>query len=680
MGGFLSSIMERWGKFYRRSSIQVILSLSFTAVAVAGMIFLGLTLFLRFSASNNAQLAKNSQRVLAQVNLNLDAYLRGMMRVSDTMYYRVIKNADLESDSLDAQMALLYESNRDSLVSIAVFAQSGELVSATPLATLKKSVSPQRQDWFAAAVDRIENLHFSTPHVQNLFEDPDYRYRWVVSLSRQVELTRAGSIEGGVLLVDMSFSGIEQICKDVELASSDGYLYLIDGDGEIIYHPRQQLIYAGLLEENNRTAAGYEDGSHAETFGGAKRQVTVKTVGYTGWKLVGVVPADNIWDNYGQLLLFFLFVVLFSIFLLVFVNLHLSERISVPIKTLERAVKELEAGREEGDIDVSGPYEIEHLGHSIRSMVSTMRHLMDDIIEQEAQKRRSELDVLQSQINPHFLYNTLDSVVWMTENGRTDEAILMVTSLARFFRISLSRGSNIIPIADELEHARHYLTIQKMRYKNKFSAVIAAEDGVEGLYTIKLIVQPILENAIYHGMAYADGDGEIAVRARRDGEDVVIEVADNGPGMPEETVERLLDQSYAAAPGTKGSGIGLRNVHQRIRLTFGEEYGLAIHSEPDAGTTVCIRLPVLEGPEAAAVRREGEAGSTGPCCRCLFWWPWAWGCSSPWWPLTSPAVRTPSCWRSQSSSGRRTALAGRRPDRAWSRPPPTWGPSCAFSP
>lgn len=607
MGGFLSSIMERWGKFYRRSSIQVILSLSFTAVAVAGMIFLGLTLFLRFSASNNAQLAKNSQRVLAQVNLNLDAYLRGMMRVSDTMYYRVIKNADLDSDSLDAQMALLYENNRDSLVSIAVFAQSGELVSATPLATLKKSVFPQRQDWFAAAVDRIENLHFSTPHVQNLFEDPDYRYRWVVSLSRQVELTRAGSIEGGVLLVDMSFSGIEQICKDVELASSDGYLYLIDGDGEIIYHPRQQLIYAGLLEENNRTAAGYEDGSHAETFGGAKRQVTVKTVGYTGWKLVGVVPADNIWDNYGQLLLFFLFVVLFSIFLLVFVNLHLSERISVPIKTLERAVKELEAGREEVDIDVSGPYEIEHLGHSIRSMVSTMRHLMDDIIEQEAQKRRSELDVLQSQINPHFLYNTLDSVVWMTENGRTDEAILMVTSLARFFRISLSRGSNIIPIADELEHARHYLTIQKMRYKNKFSAVIAAEDGVEGLYTIKLIVQPILENAIYHGMAYADGDGEITVRARRDGEDVVIEVADNGPGMPEETVERLLDQSYAAAPGTKGSGIGLRNVHQRIRLTFGEEYGLAIHSEPDAGTTVCIRLPVLEGPEAAAVRREGEA-------------------------------------------------------------------------
>lgn len=604
MYGLFGSLMERWRRFYRRSSIQVILSLSFTAVAVVGMVFLGLTLFLRFSASNNAQAAKNSQRVLAQVNLNLDSYLRSMMRVSDAMYYQVIKNTDLAAGSLDEEMELLYESNRDMLVSIAVFSQSGELISAAPMAPLKKEVFPQRQDWFVAAAEKIENLHFSTPHVQNLFEDPDYRYRWVVSLSRQVELTRAGGIESGVLLVDMSFGGIEQICKDVELSASGGYLYLIDGDGEIIYHPRQQLIYAGLLQENNRAAAAYKDGSHEESFGGRGRQVTVKTVGYTGWKLVGVVPADNIWDNYGQLLLFFLFVVLFSVFLLVFVNLHLSERISVPIKALDRSVKKLEAGCEAVDLEVSGPYEIEHLGHSIRSMVSTLRHLMDDIIEQEAQKRRSELDVLQAQINPHFLYNTLDSVVWMTENGQTDDAVLMVTSLARFFRISLSRGSNIISIADELDHARHYLTIQKMRYKNKFSASIEAEDGVETLYTIKLIIQPILENAIYHGMAYADGDGRIIVRAFRQGEDVVVEVTDNGPGMPAETVARLLEPGYAAAPDSKGSGIGLRNVHQRIRLTFGERYGLSIRSEPDAGTTVEVRLPALDETGAAPYRKE----------------------------------------------------------------------------
>ena len=600
----IQSLHRRWRELYSRSSIQMILSLSFTAVAVVGLVGLGLALFLRFSSSNNTQQAENSQRVLTQVNWNLDAYLRRMMRVSDTAYYSVIKNTDLEDGDLSPALDLLYENNRDSLVSIAVFSQEGELVAAAPLQELKNSVSPRWEDWFTQAADKIENLHFSTPHVQNLWADPDQRYRWVVSLSRYVELSRGGSMEGGVLLVDMSFSGIEQICKDVDLAGS-GYLYLIDGSGEIIYHPRQQLIYAGLQEENNLAAAGYSDGSHKETFQGSRRQVTVKTVGYTGWKLVGVVPMVSLWDNYGQLVLFVLFVLLFSVFLLVFVNLRLSEWITAPVKKLDRAVKDLEARKENIDFDVGGPYEVEHLSHSLRSMASTMDHLMEDIIQQEEQKRRSELDVLQSQINPHFLYNTLDSVVWMTENGRTQDAVVMLTSLARFFRISLSRGSNVITIGDELEHARHYLTIQKMRYKNKFSASITAAEGVESLYTIKLIVQPVLENAIYHGMAYADGDGEIAVRAFREGDDVIIQVTDNGPGMPEEVVERLLDPNGPAAlAGAKGSGIGFRNVHQRLRLTFGPAYGLTILSEPDDGTTVRIRLPALDEEAARRYRKE----------------------------------------------------------------------------
>ncbi|MEG1774438.1 MAG: sensor histidine kinase, partial [Oscillospiraceae bacterium] len=189
MRAFFGSLMKRISNLYRKSSIQLIISVSFTLVAVVGMLFMGASLFARFSASTDALLAEDSRRVLDQVNLSLDSYLRSMMRVSDTMYYRVIKNADLAEDSLDDRMNLLYETNRDTLVSIAVFAQNGELVSATPLSNLKKGVVPDEQDWFIAAVEKIENLHFSTPHVQNLFDDPDYLYRWVVSVSRQVELT-----------------------------------------------------------------------------------------------------------------------------------------------------------------------------------------------------------------------------------------------------------------------------------------------------------------------------------------------------------------------------------------------------------------------------------------------------------------------------------------------------------
>ncbi|SFI98877.1 two-component system, sensor histidine kinase YesM [Ruminococcaceae bacterium D5] len=592
MSNFLDSMMRRLSVWYRRSSIQVVISLSFTIVAVIGMILLGSALLLRFSSSTDALLAEDSRRILDQVNLNLDSYLRSMMRVSDTMYYRVIKNADLAEDSIGAGMNLLYETNRDTVVSIAVFSQNGGLVSATPLSNLKRQARPEQQEWFTAAAEKIENLHFSTPHVQNLFEDPDYLYRWVVSLSRQVELTRAGAIESGVLLVDMNFGGIEQICKNVDLGES-GYLYLIDGDGEIIYHPRQQLIYASLLRENNRAAAGYEDGIHREKFGGETRQVTVKTVGYTGWKLVGVVPAESLASNHIQLRLFGIFVVLFFIFFLVFVNLGVSERIAVPIKALEQSVKELEAGSETVDIAIGGPYEVQHLGNSIRSMVSTMRQLMDDIIRQEESKRKSELDVLQSQINPHFLYNTLDSIVWMIENNRYDDAIVMVTSLARLFRISLSRGRTLITVGEELEHARHYMTIQKMRFKNKFTSEIRADGEALGCETVKLVVQPIVENAIYHGMEYADGDGEILVWAHIEGEDLYIDVTDNGPGMRQEQVDRLLrEDDGPAAPSRGGSGIGLRNVHQRIQLTYGEPYGLEIESEPDEGTTIRIHLPV----------------------------------------------------------------------------------------
>ena len=266
---------------YRTMSIQMVISLSFTVAAVAGMVLMGLSLVWRYSAGTEQLVRENTERVLGQVNMNMDSYLRRMMRVSDTMYYRIIKNADLATQSLDEGMELLYEENRDELVSIAVFDSRGALVAGTPLTALKEGADPASSDWYQAALDKMENLHFSTPHIQRLFADPDENFRWVVSLSRYVQLTREGSTYSGVLLVDMGFSGIEQVCRDVELAGG-GYIYLTDAAGELIYHPRQQLIYAGLDTENILAAASLADGTHTETFQGERRLVTVMTVGDTG--------------------------------------------------------------------------------------------------------------------------------------------------------------------------------------------------------------------------------------------------------------------------------------------------------------------------------------------------------------------------------------------------------------
>lgn len=592
----------RLTQWYRGMSIQMVLSLSFTAVALAGIVFMGSSILLRFSDSTERLTEESTQRLLAQVNMNLDSYLRRMMRVSDAVYYRVIKKTDITDRSLTEDMGLLYEENRDSLVSIAIFNEGGALEAAVPLAGSRLTAFPNESTWFRMALEKMENLHFSTPHIQELFDDPDYRARWVVSLSRHVQLTRDGRTERGVLLVDMSFGGIAQVCQNVDLPNG-GYVYLIDRNGELIYHPRQQLIYSGLLEENNLTAAAYGDGSHQEVFRGERREVTVKTVGYTGWRLVGVVPNPPLLGEGDYLLLFAIAILLFSAFLMAFLNFRISAYISDPILRLDQAVRELEAGSEEVRFEESGCDEVRRLGRSIASMVSTMRHLMEDISVQEGQKRRNELEVLQSQINPHFLYNTLDSVIWMTESGRTQEAIQMVTSLARFFRISLSGGRRIIPLGDELEHARHYLSIQEIRYRNRFQFRIGALAGTEGLYTLKLTLQPLLENAIYHGMAGVEDDGKITVEARREGDELIIDVSDNGVGMPPAVLEGLLTGRRGES-ASGGSGIGVRNVHQRLRLSFGEPYGLTIFSEPDEGTTVRIRLPVLTAEAAAAWEEE----------------------------------------------------------------------------
>lgn len=575
----------------QRRSLQFTISISFTIVAVLGMALVGMSLAMRYVSNTEELTTKNNQRIVDQVSINLDSYLRSMMHVSDSIYYSVIKNADIKKDNIRDQMSLLYETNHDQIISVSVFSDKGKVIAAEPLNELKETADVTKQPWFQNAAARIENLHFSTPHVENLFKDPDNKYHWVVSLSRSVELTSTGTISHGVLLVDMNFTGIEEICSNVDLGKSS-YIYIIDSNGEIIYHPRQELIYSDLIQENNRKAASYQDGTQLETFDNKERLVTVKTVGYTGWKIIAVTPTKDITDNYFQYNLFALLCAAFVSFLLIFVNIYISSRIATPIERLESSVKSIEKGDlDETKISVSGSYEVQHLGKTIRLMVRDMKKLMDDIVHEQESKRKSELDALQSQINPHFLYNTLDTIVWMIENKNDKDAVTMVTALARLFRISLSKGKNIITVADELQHVKNYLTIEKMRFKNKFEFTIEAEPETMSCSTIKLIVQPLVENSIHHGLESMDEDGEIKVHAYIQGQQLYIDVTDNGLGMPKKQVDSLLEEGTVTVHG-KGSGIGLKNVQKRIQLYFGREYGLTIISEPDEGTTVRIHLPV----------------------------------------------------------------------------------------
>lgn len=582
----------------------MMIAISFTVVSLLFMGVLGVALYHRFVNKMQDMTMQSAEQLLSQTAINLEDYLRNMRRISDAMYYSVIKDKDLSVETLDEEMNLLYEANKDNLISIACYTNDGTLVAAAPVDTQKEDTNVTGQEWFKEAVGQMENIHFSAPHVQNLFDDSSYRYYWVVSLSQAVELTNNGSTALGVLLVDMNYSSIEQLLTKANTESAAEYIYLTDSNGEIIYHPKQKLIYTGLYEENNNAAAGYEDGSITEEFGGEKRLVTVKTISYTGWKLVSVVPMSSFEMGLSDLRMFVILAMALTMLIIIITNQLVSARIADPLKRLNASVREWEAGNLNPKIYVGGSLEVEHLGKTLRSTVAQIQELMHDILVEQEQKRKSELDALQSQINPHFLYNTLDSIVWMIEGERYEDAVFMITQLASLFRISLSRGRTIITIEDEIRHAKNYMNIQKIRYKNMFQISFELEDEILNCCTVKLVVQPLLENAIYYGVECMDGDGEIFVRGYRREDDIYIEVRDNGLGMPKETVEGLLKENHRVPK--KGSGVGLLNVHNRIRLRFGSPYGLVIESVPDEGTTVRIHLPAITYSQEHA--RELEEG------------------------------------------------------------------------
>ena len=592
-------------KHIKPQSIQMTIALSFTIVSVISMGILGISLYNRFVNKMEDMTTQSAEQLLNQTAINLESYLRNMRRISDAMYYSVIKDKDLATDSLDEEMNLLYEANKDNLISIACYTNDGRLVAAAPVATEKNNLDIVDQEWFTEATGQMENVHFSTPHVQNLFDDPSYRYYWVVSLSQAVELTSGGNSTLGVLLVDMNYSSIEQLLTKANTDNASEYVYLMDGSGELIYHPKQKLIYTDLFSENNLVAASYEDGSHKEEYDGEKRIVTVKTISYTGWKIVSVVPMSSFDMGISGMRMFVILLMSLSMLMIILLNQFVSANIAKPLKRLNDSVKDWEAGNMNPDIYVGGSLEVEHLGKTLRSTVAQIQELMHDILVEQEEKRKSELDALQSQINPHFLYNTLDSIVWMIEGERYEDAVFLVTQLASLFRISLSRGKTIISMEDELKHARNYMNIQKIRYKNKFTVEFQVEDAILSCCTVKLVIQPLLENAIYYGMESMDGDGEITVVGYRRGDDVYVEVRDNGLGMPDEMVDALLTENNRVRK--HGSGVGLINVHNRIRLRFGEPYGLEIESCLDEGTTVRIHLPYIAySPENTELLERGR--------------------------------------------------------------------------
>ena len=574
--------------------IQSAIMAAFSFISVSIMLILGVVMYIRFSASSRHEIIQSTKKLMEQTGENLEDYLVSMRQISDAVYYNVIKEQDgnNQENNMQRGMNLLYEANRSRLRSIAIYNNYGSLIAAEPVALQKEDPDVTKQGWYVKAVSDTANMHFSTPHIQNLFDDHTRRYYWVISLSRVVELTDHGVPMTGVLLVDMDYSSISRMMKKINSSGNGQYYYLCDSNGRIIYHRQQIQISKGFSSENSIKAAAYKDGVYDDTFDGSHRKIIVNTISYTGWKLVGIIPDATFTHGMFNIRYFIVMLILLMAMMLAVINRVISDRISSPVLKLQQSVMEYEAG-EKPEIYIGGSLEIRHLGYSIQRSYEQIDALMHKIVLEQNERRKSELEALQSQINPHFLYNALDSITWMIEGERNEEAVFMISELAKLFRISLSKGRTIISIKDEMQHAKSYMNIQKIRYKNHFSVSFQTDPALDSCCTVKLVLQPVLENAIHYGVGGMDEDdgGEIKVTGRLEHGMAILSVADNGVGMTAEQVELVLTDSNRIRK--HGSGVGLVNVNNRIRILFGQEYGLSIQSEPDEGTTVSICIPAV---------------------------------------------------------------------------------------
>lgn len=442
-----------------------------------------------------------------------------------------------------------------------------------------------KHDTTVAPVSEIEE----TDWYQKTLEHPGLN--WFANYQEETlfsarKLAFSGAREGvNILYMDVDYQKL--FTPYAETLISECGLYITDQDGKLVFEESRfsgknqnyDLTYSEFLEQRDRGSTDYIILCEQSN-----------TTGWTVWLYQPVGLAGEAMRPIGVMAGVTILICIFAAVLAYFIT---SGMVSSRIERLTHFMQEVQEGSMDMQMESDDRDEIGMLYRGFGSMMKRIRTLINEVYLSKITQKEAELKALQAQINPHFLYNTLDSIIWMAETNDSN-IVAMTEALAKLFRISLNKGNEEISLERELEHVKNYLIIQSMRYADKFTYEISAEPGVERCRTIKLILQPIVENCIYHGIKKKRGTGKITIRAYRREQNLIIEVSDDGCGMPEEICRKILSDEIESED-ISGSGIGVKNVNERIQLRFGKKYGLSYSSEEGVGTTVTYVLPYNEG-------------------------------------------------------------------------------------
>ena len=513
----------------------------------------------------------SSAQAVTQVSNTVASYLEDMDQAMDSVTQTLGQSAARRDSMLEAFLNF-----RPDVVAVTSYDGAGNLLDCWAQGRDPKENIAVNLSFDYDQARRTADSFMTAPHVETIF---DRYYPWVVTMTARLD-------EGGEaawVSLDLSFSSLSSYINNVGIGTR-GYCFLLDAGGNIIYHPQQQLIYSGLKSEDTAALAALDDG----VYDNGTVITCVNSVEDSGWRVVGVSYVDELVDrNMAEMMQLSALLGALVLGGAVLTSWLLSRLLGRPLRGLAAAMESFEKDADHFTYHpVGGTREVQELSASFSHMVGRIQQLMVTVRQEEVNLRKTELKALQAQINPHFLYNTLDSIAWMCEQGQNADAVRMVHALARLFRISISKGHELIPIAREIEHAESYLQIQKYRYKNRFTYHFEVDPGCLDYLCNKITLQPIIENAINHGLDLMVEEGHITVQVCPDGQDILFRVRDDGVGMTPEQVAAILNKG----PSDR-TGIGIKNVNDRLKIYFGKQYGLRIDSVPDEGTCVEIRMP-----------------------------------------------------------------------------------------
>lgn len=561
------------------------------------LVISSMVVFYRISINNIYETATESvKNTIRQVNTDTDRVLTNALEQAQQVARDVDIQTTLRAPLPDTERKLygqrvrynyiLYDRNLllEDINGIFVIGDNGAIYRSTRYG-LRENVF-REWEWYKEVMESGEVL-WMPPHagsiiVNNLDES-------TISVAVPIK-DRASTKILGVVVAEIRTEQLKQV-KESGLVF-EGITYLLDKNNKIIYTSSDESIQE--TSDISRAVAESAIASQAWTkdikINGGKYLVSVAELSDSGWKIMGLISYEEMYAK-AEILRNSIFIVIgaFAMIAIAFAIIG-SNQISKPIREIRTTMKKVEKGEFDVHVEYMGRDEVGELARSFNHMVRKINQLMEREQENQKKLRQAEFKALQSQINPHFLYNTLDSITWMVRMNRLEKLEDMITSLTSFLRIGLSRGRSEITFEEELKHVENYVAIQKIRYAKLINYEVDVPEEFKKYYVIKMILQPIVENALYHGIKEKGEPGIIRVTMRENGETFILSVSDDGMGMSPEKlqeIENMMEQGIDFDP----NAYGVINVQRRIQTNYGKEYGLHFESKYYVGTCVYVTLP-----------------------------------------------------------------------------------------